>query len=221
MTTRLLRIFLLLAALAAPARAVQPVIQLLETQTDATHVGYQLVNPLGAASVFDVTLFAVSLPAAQAYPVDPIAPAGWSAQVLALADWGLPIGGVPIGGVNFRPSWAQFTGRAFTSVFAAEAAVVGYYVNIDLLASQWSYHPVDPVHPGAARAGFARGGTVASDFLAAGPLDAGSFVGNLADAPGTGMGTFSGVATAPEPTAALLVLCGAGVCLGRRARRKG
>lgn len=221
MNPRLLHILILLAALAGPARAVQQVIQLLEAQTDATHVGYTLVNPLNAATVFDITLFAVSYPSAQPGPPDPIAPAGWSAQVLALADWSQPIGGVPTGGVNFRPSWAQFTGRAFTSAFAADAAVLGYYVDIALSAGQWSYVPIDPVHPGASLAGFSRGGTVASDFLAAGPVDAGTFVESIFDAPGTGMGTFSGAATTvPEPSAALLVLLGAGLCGCCRRRRQ-
>ena len=195
------------AALLVHARAALPVPSLTEEQIDSGHVAYTLTNPTGAA--FDITLFAVS----GLSPQSPLAPAGWSAQVLALADWSLPIGGV-----STNPSWERFTGTAFTSVFDAAASVTGYYVTFAADASgHWTYIPQEPLKPGGSLAGFSRAGTVASEFIAAGPGDSSTFIGDANDDPTQGVTRRTGTATVvPEPTSLLLLLVGAALFLCRR-----
>ena len=215
---------LLLALLAGPGPfAAGAVVQLFEQPAAGGRTAYQLVNPLGAATAFDITALAVSF-APDTNPADPVAPAGWSAQVLTLAEWAQPMGGPVFGGpvdLPSRPTWAQFTGRSFGSAFADTATVLGFFVGFQPdAAGHWQYYPSDPIRPGTALAGFSRAGAPASDFLAAGPLDAGTFTGDVADAPTLGVAAFNAPATpTPEPASATLLGLGALLLTTRRRRR--
>ena len=224
---RFLSLCALLSLPAGPGRAA--VVQLFEQPAAGGRTAYQLVNPLGAATAFDITAFAVSLPSDPIYPgdpitpIDPVAPAGWSAQVLTLADWAQPMGGPVFGGpvdLPSRPTWAQFTGRSFGSAFADTATVLGFFVGFQPdAAGHWHYVPIDPIRPGTALAGFSRAGAPASDFLAAGPLDAGTFTGDVADATTLGVAAFNAPATpTPEPASATLLGLGALLLTTRRRR---
>ena len=220
MIHRILAISAVASALLVHAHAIEEIkVKLFEEQTAPNRVSYSLVNPSGAQVVFDITLFAVSLPD-DPNPVDPLAPAGWSAQVLSLADWSQPIG-YNIDGVTTRPSWERFTGQAFNSVFSAADTVLGYYIPFNpALNGTWSYTPQDPIKPGQSLAGFSRAGLVASDFIAFGPSDSANFVGDADDNPTQGVGGITGTATVvPEPSSAFLLLSGAAFLLRRRTLR--
>ena len=208
------------AGLLGHAHAIEQInVKLFEEQTAPSRVSYSLDNPTGAQVIFDITLFAVSLPD-DPNPVDPLAPHGWSAQVLSAADWSQPIG-YNIDGVTTRPSWERFTGQAFTSVFSAGDLVLGYYIPFNpAVNGTWSYIPQEPIKPGQSLAGFSRAGLVASEFLAAGPSDSATFVGDAADNPTQGVGGMTGTATVvPEPSSAFLLLSGAAFLLRRRTLR--
>lgn len=187
-------------------------IKLFEAQSGPNEVTYTISNPSGGSVIFDITVFAVSLPS-QPVAGNLAAPAGWSAQFLQQADWGLPIGGL-----NGNPTWAQFTATPFTSVFQPGDNVLGFYVTIAPDAQgKWTYLPQSPVKPGQTLSGFSRPGVAASDFIAAGPSDSSTFVGDTDDDPTLGVGGFSGAATpVPEPTSAGLLLAGCAVFLRRR-----
>ena len=211
------------AALLGRAHAIEEIkVKLFEEQTSPNRVSYTLDNPSGAQVVFDVTLFAVGLDDfnIDSDPLDPITPAGWSAQQLTLADWSQPIG-YNIDGVTTRPSWERFTGQAFTSVFAGADTVLGFYVPFTPAANgTWSYAPQEPLKPGQSLAGFSRVGMAASEFLAFGPTNADTFIGNANDNPTQGVAGINGTATVvPEPSSALFLLSGAAFLLRRRTLR--